>query len=435
MKLNLTNRVQTLVLACLLVAGLCGCAEDRTYQFEQKTSGARWIESEVLEWYLWADTLPEMGWKDYFSKGDAFLKKLTAKISKSDKWTYCAVDTTEADYHERGTYNHLDSYGLDVALMQDPTGATSRQYARVKTVYAGSPAERCGIERNDFIEYVDGTRVSSSNLNRLSKGGKRTLVVLKFAYDLELQTYYWERVDTVAMEASEYVEDEAFALDYVYDVYGRNVGYLMCNRLVSGAHERNGGDDYKVALDNVMEMFRGVGLSALIVDLRLCNYGDMEMARRLASYIVGKGHEGKTMLKTLWKESKSSMNEDITIDNAVAEKGLDMKQVYFITGDYTCGAAEWLVNAVSGLLGDENVFVVGKKTGGQNVMTHATSSEAHSLTLHLASAYVADASGNYDYSGGILPDLEIDEYAYADLYPYGDLREIVLSEVINSLGY
>jgi hypothetical protein len=55
--------------------------------------------------------------------------------------------------------------------------------------------------------------------------------------------------------------------------------------------------------------------------------------------------------------------------------------------------------------------------------------------LHLASAYVADASGNYDYSGGILPDLEIDEYAYADLYPYGDLREIVLSEVINSLGY
>lgn len=435
MKLNLKDRVHTLVLVCLLVAGMCGCAEDRTYQFEEKTSEARWIESEVQEWYLWADTLPAMGWKDYFSKGDAFLKKLTAKINKSDKWTYCSVDTTETDHYERGVYNHLDSYGMDVALMQDPTGATSRQYARVKTVYAGSPAERCGLERNDFIEFIDGTRVSSSNISKLSKGGKRTLVVAKFAYDLEQQTYYWDRIDTVAMERSEYVEDEAFALDYVYDVYGRNVGYLMCNRLVGGPHERNGGDDYKVALDNAMEMFRSARLSALIIDLRLCNYGDMDMVRRLASYVVGGAHKGETMLNTLWKESKSMMNEAVKVDDAVAANGLGMQQVYFITGEYTQGAAEWLIRAVESVLGNDNVFVVGKKTGGRNVLTHAVSSEAYCKTLHLAAAYVADASGNYDYTTGIQPDLEVDEYTYADLYPYGDLREVVLNAVVSSLGY
>jgi hypothetical protein len=43
---------------------------------------------------------------------------------------------------------------------------------------------------------------------------------------------------------------------------------------------------------------------------------------------------------------------------------------------------------------------------------------------------VADTDGNYDYSGGHAPLVPIDEFSFAELYPYGDLREVLLAEVI-----
>ena len=51
---------------------------------------------------------------------------------------------------------------MDVLLMNDPTGETTKQYARVVTVYANSPAERCGLQRNDFIGQVDDNKMALS---------------------------------------------------------------------------------------------------------------------------------------------------------------------------------------------------------------------------------------------------------------------------------
>jgi hypothetical protein len=127
------------------------------------------------------------------------------------------------------------------------------------------------------------------------------------------------------------------------------------------------------------------------------------------------------------------MNESITADEQIASNCLSLERIYVITSSYTQGAAEWLVQGLKGVLGEENVLTFGTKTAGQNVMLHPVESASGDVTLQLAAAYVADCNGSYDYAGGHVPMAEIDEYSYADLYPYGDLREAVLAEVIRAM--
>lgn len=426
--MDLKRKILFLLCPVGVLLACCGCAEDRTSQYEEKTSEARWVENTVEEWYLWADSMPEVGWKDYFYGSEAFLKALTSKIHPADRWSYCEVDSLGKDYHRRGYFDHLDSYGMDVALMTDPTGMTSRQYARVISVYEGSPAERCGLERNDFISYVNGQKVASSNMKSFFSGLARTLVVSKLSYDLDAQMFLWSKTDTVELSRSEYVEDKAFPVDSVYDINGYNVGYLMCSRLVSGAAEQGGADGvYRMALDNIMDEMKQKSVDAMILDLRLCNYGEMPMVCRLLSYLTGKG--GDAVLQTLWKDGKESMNETFVFDTSVT-KSLGLERVYVITGGYTQGAAEWLIQGLKGALGEDNVLTFGSQTAGQNVWLHPVESADGGVTLHLASAYVADTDGNYDYSDGHAPLVPIDEFSFAELYPYGDLREVLLAEVI-----
>ncbi len=416
------------VSCCLLM--LVGCAEDRTYQYEEKTAGARWIESAVKEWWLWGDSVKELTWNDYFLKGENFLKKLTAASKGLDKWSYCEVDTLQEDYHQRGTFNHFDSYGMDVVVMTDPTGVTSRQYGRVVTVYKGSPAERLGLQRNDFIASINDKKVTTANVTDLVKGRERTLAVAKLAYDLEQQTYFWGQTDTLTLMPSEYVEDKAFPYSAVYDLYDQKIGYLMCTRLVEGADERQSqGTEYREELDRIMSGFRADGVEALIVDLRLCNYGDMPMVSRMAAYIAG--HGGQTLLKTEWRPSKGEMNGTLTFDAAVADNPLQLRRVCFITGKYTRGAAEWLIHGLRGVLGEGSVLTVGEATAGQGMLTHAVTSPDYFITLHLASAYVTDANGNR--CTAIVPTEEVKELTFADLYPYGDTREALLSAAIGAV--
>ncbi len=420
----------TLATASAVVALLTGCAEDRTYQYVEKTSQARWIEAAVREWWLWGDSVKELSWNDYFLKGDNFLKKTMASAKVQDKWSYCFVDTLLTDYHQRGTYNHLESYGLDVVVMTDPTGVTSRQYGRVVTVYKGSPAERVGFRRNDFIAAINDKKVTSSNVSELVKGRKRTLAVARLSYDLEQQAYFWGETDTLTLETSEYVEDKAFPHSEVYDINGLPTAYLMCNRLTERAYEQGGeGSDYRADLDRIMAGFKTAGVGALIVDLRLCNYGDMPMVSRLAAYIAGRG--GQPLLHTEWKDSKSNMNETVVFDPFVAPNSLNLERVYFITGKYTCGAAEWLIHALRGTMGEGSVFTIGETTAGQGTMPHAVASDEHFLTVHLSAARIADTDGLH--CGAIAPTEEVKELSFAELHPYADPQETLLDAAIQAV--
>lgn len=406
---------------------LCSCGEDRTYQYEEKTRHNHWMYEVMLDHYLWADALRwyEPDWKSFFAAPSAFMASLTSRSGHGDTWSYVEVDTLQADVHERGQFNHLDSYGLDYVLMTDPTGQTTRQVMRLLTVYPGSAAERAGLRRNDFVTSLDGEKVTSASVAKLKRGGERWLEVTHVAVDEVENFFYWSDTVAVALGASGYVEDVAFPAYNIVRVGGMNVGYVMCTRLVECADERGegrgGGEEYRVRLDDIMARLRGEGVDEMVLDLRLCNYGTLSMAQRLASYVVSPGCREGGFVRTFRNEAHSWQNEVLPYDFSVGNLGLS--RLYVLTSAYTQGAAEWLIHALQCSMGGDNVVTVGLSTKGQNVMTEEVGHD-YCVRLCPVVAYVADGAGNHDY-GSISPTLNVNEQSYVGMGEYGTLDDIL----------
>ncbi len=416
-----------LVAAVLLAVASCG--EDRTYEYVQKTQCDHWMQEAMQEYYLWGDSIVDLEWNDYFNTPETFFSKLTAMAPVSDTWSWCSIDTLSDDAHERGYFNHNDSYGIDFTIMTDPTGGTSRQYARVMTVYPHSPAERCGLIRGDFIGYVDGVKFTSGTASNLVSGKARTLVVSKLGVDETAEAFYWTSTDTVVMAASEYVEDVPFPVIANFDTSSGRLAYLMCNRLTEGPEERaSASTAYADSLMSIMQYLSDVDPDILVLDLRLCNYGRLSMVHRLASTIAGSAASGRLFAQTRHRSDQTDQDENLYFDSSLNQ--LAISHLVVITSSYTCGAGEWLIRGLRSALGDSFVTTVGTTTGGQIVTTGDVPSDYY-VTLHPATAYVANGNGDYGYASGIAPDIEIDEAEYADLYPYGSSPEILLATVLH----
>ncbi len=427
--------MKTIIYKTIMIAvsfALFSCSgEDRTYEYLELTQHNNWIYEQMQDVYLWADSLKEPKPKEYFGNPKDFLKVVTSPV-KSDKWSVVAVDTLQEDPYARGEYNHIDSYGIDYVLVKDPTNQTSKEYIRVLNVYPNSPAERCGLERGDFIITFDGYKFSSSNMGRMKQGEAHRLKVCHLIVDEEEEVFSWKDTVEYDLPASEYVEDVAFPKGSVFVTDDKRIAYLMCTRLTECAYEKKDrfvmDEKYRRMLDSYMAGFKNAGVTDIVLDLRLCNYGSMEMARSLASYIVSQNCLEREFVKTKYNDKRKVENSSINFDRSVANLGVD--KIVVLTSSYTKGAAEWLIHSLSSLMGKDKLIVVGSKTAGQNVMTEEYANPEFYVKLHPAVAYVADANDDYNYGSGIVPDYLINEEDYVLLYSYGDINEVLLSRAL-----
>lgn len=418
----------------ILAVSVClmffACGEDRTYEYKEKTQHNKWIHDMMLEHYLWADSLVdyEPSWKSYFSKPADFLALLTKRSNQNDQWSYVEIDTLGEDVHERGYFNHIESYGIDFMLMTDPTGKTTKQMLRVVTVYQDSPASRAGLKRGDFICSFNGAKFTKNNISKLQKGVARELEVCHIAENQEDYSLYWVDTVKVSLAASQYVEDVAFPVSRVITQDDVRIGYLVCTRLTEGPVEQQVTPHvlYRQSLDAIMAQMKSAGVAEMVLDLRLCNFGTIDMAQRLASYVVCPEALGTTFVQTFWNEKHTSQNRIYPYDTSVGNLGLS--RLYILTSQYTQGAAEWLIHALQHSMGEENVILVGTETAGQNVMTGEVWHDFY-VGLNPVVAYVADGAGNYEYTS-ISPTIEVDEFSYLDLYEYGDPNETLFNTAI-----
>ena len=389
------------------------------------------MQEVMQDKYLWADTLAnfEPAWKNYFATPSQFLSTLVKMSGQKDTWSYVEIDTLNEDSHKRGNFNHVDSYGFDFAMMTDPTGHTTKQVLRVLTVYPNSPAERAGLKRNDYICSYDSYKITKKNMTKLQKGVGRLLEVCHLAENKSDASLYWNDTLLVSLGASGYVEDMAFPVVQVLEVEGKKIGYLMCTRLLDYPIEKGfvGSGVYRDMLDAAMLQMKLASVEEMVLDLRLCNNGTIEMAQRLASSVVEPQKHSTVFAKTFWNYSNSYNNREFLYDQSVENLGLN--RVCILTSAYTQGAAEWLIHALQHTMGTDNVILIGKATAGQNVMTAQVAHEYY-IRMFPVVAYVADGDGNYDY-GSLKPTVEIDEFSFLNLGEYGSLDEILLYTAVD----
>lgn len=384
------------------------CGEDRTYEYEEKTEQSHWIQELMTDKYLWADSVRDLEWKEYFASPTDFIKKVSKYSPVTDKWSYCSIDTLEQDYHERGMFSHVNSYGLDLTLMTDPTGETTKQFGRILTIYPGSPASETSLSRGDFIALIDGEKVTSKTLQNLKKGREHTLVVNHLDVNYDDNSLFWQSTDTVNLAASRQVNDQPV---WCSQMIRRDIAYIMCSNMTGS-----------LVTDAVSSLMAN-NPKVLVFDLRLCNQGTIETANDIASMI---SPETGVFAQTLFNSARSAENHTYNVT-----KGHDGLTLCFITGSYTQGAAEWLVHGLKKLNAGDKIKVYGTKSMGQNIWLEECPSP-YPFTVHLASAYVADCDGDYDYASGIIPDEVIDEFSFVQLYDYGDTDEVVLNHILSN---
>jgi len=419
-----------LIIAFSSLIFFAACGEDRVYQYEELTANNKAILNLMEAYYLWADDIDtDLDWKEYFGDGDDFFDDL---LVSNDDWSFATIDTVSSDPFARGHFNHLNSYGMDYSIITDPTNATSRYYMRVLMVEPGSPADDAGIKRNDYISHIDDSRVSSSS--SLESGTAKSITISHIEYDSIEEMLYWTDTTVVEMPASRYVEDYPFLNYSIINDESGKIAYIMVTRLTPGPIENDSlSTKYRDDMDKIFTSFKQQGATDLIVDLRYCNNGNIDMAQRLASYIAGDDSNGNKFITTFWNANNESNNSAVYFDTSLTNGNeLNLSRVCFITSDYTTGAAEWMIHALQCELGESNVIIVGSQTSGQNVLTNAYET-GYYVTINPAVAYVGDANGDYDYSDGIQPTETITESGFVYFYPFGDINENMVAAAIAKL--
>jgi len=402
---------------------LTACGEDRSHEYEALTQHNTWLLQQMQDYYLWADNIPEQDYKSYFQTSTKFFSSITSAAGQSDSWSYCLVDSALTDPHERGYFNHLDTYGLDLSILTDPTKQTSRSFARVTYVCPGSPAAQCGLQRGLFISTVDGTRITSSVASKNLKSGEARELTCHHIDTIEGGSYVWTDTLTVQLPASAQVTEEAFPQRNFFFYEGSWIAYLLCTNL---------SDDGQQQLDQHMQYFLQEQPTELVLDLRYCNHGSLSTACRLASCIVPPGQRGQTFAQTLYNSRHTAENQVYAFDQSLTS--LELSRIFILTGSYTQGAAEWLIRGLQQALGADNVILIGSSTKGQNVLTqHIASGYGHQFFP--AVAYVADGQGNYSYSS-LTPTYSVSETSTANLlymHELGDPRETLFLAAIAAI--
>ena len=413
-----------LALAALLLAS---CGEDRTYEYVAKTEEAHWIENQMKDIYLYYQDMKEPEMEAYFYPPEEFFPQL---LADADKYSY--IDVPE----EEQTRNNIQAvtYGFDFVLMNDPTGTTTHQVARVLMVIDGdnngnSPAFMAGLRRGDFITQINGENVSTSNAEQLFNGPGATLTIASPTIDPETGNWTWSNEREITLAAAIAMENSPYYLKKIItpNGTGRKVGYMMYNDFRAGADENDLTDlTYLNQMPDFFHKCRQQGVTDFILDLRYNQGGQVACAQALASMLAPSDKLGQEFAHLTFNDKRQDLNQTLPLLADYADYNLNLDRLFVLTGQYTASASEMMIYCLAPHM---EVHVIGTQTVGKNVaMTRIDS--PYGFTMYPVTATVYNCLGQSDYAGGIAPDCPIEELAQPVWFELGDQNELLLSTAL-----
>ena len=432
-KISIKQSMAALLLGGSLLFGACG--EDRTYQFVDKTERCQWIYDIMSQWYLWNSEMPVPTDAQFFGEPETFFNKL---LAKKDKYSYIEMTGTESS--STRAIDLRSSYGMDFALYVDPvtqSQSAPERVARVLYVLPGSPADKAGIKRGQWITEIDSVHLSTKNYLGLVSGPATTLGISELNYS-NIDSLYWEPAHVYKISASRHLEDNPFYVDTLYKLQGHRIAYLMYNRFSTGPNDTGNETQYNAQMRSIFQQFKQQQPTDFILDLRYNMGGYLNCAQVLASLLAPADAMGKIFCKLEFNESQAPNHNEVYLFDKSLTGGasLGLPRLYIITSNLTASASESLINGLRPILGEENVVLIGSQTEGKNVASLSFKSP-YDYTLHPIVATVYNGKGESNYSNGFAPNVKVDELqSIAPFYPLGDVRETMLNTTLATiLGY
>ena len=454
--LKQTGRLTILALIGLLVFS---CKKD-TPQPEPEPepverTEAQLIKDDIYKYYklysLWDKSIPDYTkdpsqFTDKYGSADLVLdalKKMTPAHAAYpngvfDRFSYMeGLDgyNTGATASGRLKMDTNEGYGIYVQL-----GTEDEKTAQpiIYFVEGGSPAQKAGFKRSDFITAVNGDSdysiavtctASGCTINDASARDKM-MNKLNAALDagtLKLQVKHQDGTTTTKdlTYANGYTIDPIYK-DSVYTYNGNNVGYLA----LSSFEEIENNNVNQQKIDAAFEKFQTQQIKSLIVDLRYNGGGYVDASAYVADKIGGAITKGKLMLTyevNDYIKATPSINKMFQDTKFEGKSNLNLSKVYFLVSDRTASAAEMIINVLKPYL-QVQIIASGTRTYGKPVGFFEQVVQKK-VSFWPVSFLLKNSANFSDYWDGLVPDKSnITDYVFVDV---GDKKETMLATALN----
>jgi C-terminal processing protease CtpA/Prc len=434
----------------IAIALISGCAKEEEpiipEVIPEATEVNSFIWNGLSDYYLWNSQVAGLTNSKYEKKDslNAFLNTYTDpqklftsllyKYKEVDKWSFLVDDSKEIDDWIAGI---SETMGYDFMLGR--IGSSNDLFGFVRYVYKGSPAEKAGVKRGDIFMKVNDQQLTVSNY--------QTLLFATKTYTLSFATISSSSISlnnrVVLMTAVE-MQENPISKDTIFIFNNQKIGYLVYNGFNS---------DFDIQLNDVFKKFKVANIDRLVLDLRYNGGGSVQSSIYLASMIYGtdatkvfaKAKYNAGLQKYLVSEyGLASLNDNFTTsiekngNNPVtAINTLNLNKIHIIVSDNTASASEMLINGLKPYM---NVTVVGINTNGKYTgsMTVKDWDEKgvvnpnHKWAMQPIVVKYANSRDESDYVNGLTPNI-ISEEDFANLLPFGDPNETLLSVVLSDI--
>ena len=454
--LKQTGRLATLALTGLLVFS---CKKDNPKPEPKpepaERTEAQLIKDDIYKYYklysLWDKSIPDYTsdpaqFTDKYGSADLVLdalKKMTPAHAAYpsgvfDRFSYMlGLDgyNTGTTASGRLKMDTNDGYGIYVQL---GTEDEKTAYPIIYFVEGGSPAQKAGFKRSDFITAVNGDSdysiavtctATGCTINDASARDKM-MNKLNAALDagtLKLQVKHQDGTTTTKdlTYANGYTIDPIYK-DSVYTYNGNSVGYLALSSFEE--IENNNVNQQKV--DAAFDKFQSQQIKSLIVDLRYNGGGYVDASAYVADKIGGVITKGKLMLKyevNDYIKATPSINKMFQDTKFEGKSNLNLNKVYFLVSDRTASAAEMLINVLKPYL-QVQIIASGTRTYGKPVGFFEQVVQ-NKVSFWPVSFLLKNSADFSDYWDGFVPDKSnITDYVFVDV---GDKKETMLATALN----
>lgn len=341
------------------------------------------IEVQSFVWkglnayYLWQDKVPDLSDKR-FANDEQLYSYLSETENPADLFYNLLSNENEYPKDPERNYSWIvknyialeNSFksirlttGIKIKLANysDNSGI----YAYVYDVIKKSNADTNGVTRGMLITKINGTKITSNNINSLFNNNSFMIHLADYNMGNPVSNG-----STISLKSGQITENPIKEAKVIANG-AKKIGYLMYNQFSSA---------FDGELNAVFSKFKKEAITDLIIDLRYNGGGSVRTAVYLGGMITT-NFTGELFSKQLWNSKVMKVTKPTNFINKFTDKILnkDNKQkiilnetinsvnlntVYFIVSGSTASASELIINAMSPYI---NVKLVGTQTYGKHV--------------------------------------------------------------------
>ncbi len=403
-----------------LLSGACKKDNNRiTYPVGTNENVNTWILDSLKRYYYWSESLPlkpdiSRTPKDFFS----------SVRNTADRFSYIIIpndaSTAEPDIQSL--------YGFDYTIVQETT--TGLVVGIVKLVLNDSPASRNDLKRGDYINKINGTKLTAANAGALEKellsGTSVTLGIATIAGNSITDSH-----STIITAGFSF---EQPAVSKIIAPGNKNIGYLYVNGFNAGLAS---------SLYQTFAGFKTAGIQELILDLRYNSGGQVAEAAGLSAMIAPSVTYDTPFIIYQGNRNGGKRTESIgstaTFDgtanfNTLLQNNIGLSRVYILGTAATASAAEVMINNLKPYM---QVILIGEKTRGKDEASFniydARIPKQVEWEMHPIIYKLFNADGKGGYSEGITPDIAVNELLSLPLLSFGEIEDPLVKAAIKHI--